>query len=598
MHAYKAPLRDIRFVIHEVLELGAHYRALGRDDVTPDLVDSVLEEGARFTEEVLAPTNLPGDSEGVHYENGVVRTPAGFKDAYDKFCGDGWASMTAPVAYGGQGLPESAQLPFAEMLCSANVAWRLYSGLAESAILAIDAHASDALKTLYLPHLASGNWAGTMCLTEPHCGTDLGLLRTRAEPNGDGTYRISGTKIFITGGEHDLTDNIVHLVLARLPDAPTGSKGISLFLVPKFLPDAEGRPGARNGIRCGSVEHKMGIKASATCVMNFSDATGWLVGQPHTGLACMFTMMNHARLGVGVQGLGLSETSFQGALAYACDRLQGRAATGAKLPDKPADPLIVHADMRRMLLTQKALTEGGRLLAYFAGQQLDIAHGHPDAEARRNANDLLALLTPIVKAFLTDAAMEVTNLGVQVFGGHGYIHESGMEQFVRDARITPLYEGTNGIQALDLIGRKVLGSRGELVRKMAGLIVDFCGTHSETPELKPYIAPLAAMVREWGDLTQFVAAKASESPDEPGAAAVDYLQFSGYLCLAWCWARMAATAQAKLAASSGEADFYRAKLATATFYFERLLPRARAHADALRSGAGNVMGLDAAHFAF
>jgi alkylation response protein AidB-like acyl-CoA dehydrogenase len=598
MHAYKAPLRDMRFVVHEVLELSAHYRTLGRDDVTVDLMDSVMEEGARFAEEVLAPTNPTGDLAGVRFQEGVVTTPPGFREAYAKFCGDGWSSMTAPTVYGGQGLPDSAQLPFAEMLCSANLAWRVYSGLAESAILAIDSHASEALKALYLPQLSTGNWAGTMCLTEPHCGTDLGLLKTRAEPQPDGSFRLSGTKIFITGGEQDLTENIVHLVLARLPDAPAGSRGISLFLVPKFLPDAAGRPGTRNAVRCGSVEHKMGIKASATCVMHFTDATGWLVGPPHTGLACMFTMMNHARLGVGIQGLGLSEMSFQGALAYARDRLQGRSAGGPKQLDKAADPLIVHADVRRMLLTQKALTEGGRMLACFAGQQLDIAHTHPDAGERKAANDLLALLTPIVKAFLTDAALEVTNLGVQIFGGHGYIHEHGMEQLVRDARIGTLYEGTNGIQALDLIGRKVLGTRGELVRRMASLIVDFCGAHSENAELKPYIAPLAAMVREWGELTQFVAAQANRNADEAGAAAVDYLQFSGYLCLAWCWARMAATAQDRLSGSTHEADFYRAKLATATFFFERLLPRARAHAEALRSGAGNVMSLDAAHFAF
>ncbi len=588
----------MRFVIHEVLELGAHYRALGREDVTPDLLDSIMEEGARYAEEVLAPTNLPGDAEGVHFENGVVRTPAGFREAYATFCSDGWVSMTAPTAYGGQGLPESAQLPFAEMLCSANLAWRVYSGLIESAILALDTHASDELKALYLPQLSTGNWAGTMCLTEPHCGTDLGLLRTRAEPQTDGSYHLTGTKIFITGGEQDFTENIVHLVLAKLPDAPAGSKGISLFLVPKFLPTAEGRPGPGNGVRCGSVEHKMGIRASATCVMHFSDAKGWLVGGPHAGLACMFTMMNHARLGVGVQGLGLSEMSYQGALAYARDRLQGRSATGPKLPDKAADPLIVHADIRRMLLTQKALVEGSRMLACFAGQQLDIAHTHPDVKARSAANDLLALLTPIVKAFLTDAAVEVTNLGVQIHGGHGYIHETGMEQLVRDARIGPLYEGTNGIQALDLIGRKVLGSRGELVRQMAAFIVEFCGAHGENSELKQYIAPLAAMVREWGDLTQFVTAAASRNADEAPAAAVDYLQFSGYLCLAWCWARMAATAQARLAGSAGEADFYRAKLTTATFFFERLLPRARSHAEALRSGAGTLMKLDAAHFAF
>ncbi len=598
MHAYKAPLRDMRFVVHEALDLAAHCRALGRDDVTPDLVDSVLEEGARFAEEVLAPTNLPGDAEGVTLENGVVRTPAGFREAYATFCNDGWASMTAPAEYGGQGLPESAQLPFAEMLCSANLAWRVYSGLIESAILALNTHAEESLKALYLPQLSTGNWSGTMCLTEPHCGTDLGLLRTRAEPNGDGSYRLTGTKIFITGGEQDLTENIVHLVLAKLPDAPPGSKGISLLLVPKFLPGAEGKPGPRNGVRCGSIEHKMGIKASATCVMHFTDATGWLVGAPHNGLACMFTMMNHARLGVGVQGLGLAENSFQGALAYARERLQGRSATGAKLPDKPADPLIVHPDIRRMLLTQKALVEGSRMLACFAGQQLDIAHGHPEATARQAANDLLALLTPIIKAFLTDAALEVTNLGVQVLGGHGYIHESGMEQFVRDARITSIYEGTNGIQALDLIGRKVLGSRGELVKRMAALIVDFCGSHSESAELKPYMAPLAALVREWGELTQFVAAAAARDADEPGAAAVDYLQFSGYLCLAWCWARMAVTAQAALAAGTAEADFYQAKLATARFYFDRLLPRAHAHAAAVRSGAANLMRLDAAHFAF
>ena len=598
MPIYKAPLRDIRFVLHELLKLESHCTTLGREDVTTELVDSILDEGARFTENVVAPLNAPGDEASVQYAAGEVRTPRGFREAYQQFCADGWASIVAPVEYGGQGLPASAELPLSEMLASGNLAWRTYSGLTIGATLAIERHATQALKERYLGKLSNGQWAGTMCLTESQCGTDLGLIRTRALPCSDGSYSISGTKIFITGGEHDLCENIVHLVLAKLADAPEGSKGISLFLVPKFLPDPAGNIGERNAVICASVEHKMGIRGSATCVLNFADAKGWLIGAPNSGLACMFTMMNHARIGVGVQGLGLAELAFQGSLSYARERLQGRAPTPAGRTDKPADPIIVHPDVRRMLMTQKALIEGSRMLAYFAATQMDIGHDDPDSQARLTANDLLALLTPIIKAFLTEVAVESASLGIQIHGGHGYIHETGMEQILRDARILPIYEGTNGVQALDLLGRKVLGSRGELLKCMAGIIVEFCGSHGEDIALKPFTAALASLVREWSELTQWIGAAAQRDPNEIGAASVDYLQFAGYVCLAWCWARAAAVAHDAIENGAAEPDFYQAKIGTAHFYFERVLPRTRAHADAIRAGAGSTMSLDAAHFAF
>jgi len=597
MADYRVPLRDMRFVIHEVLHAGAHYAELGRDDVTPDLIDSILGECAKFTETVVAPTNAPGDEIGLKFDAGVVTTPPGFREAYRQYCEDGWVSLCGDPEYGGQGFPESVSSPIGEMLVSANMSWKMYSGLTESATLALSKHASQSIRDLYLPKMVSGQWSGTMCLTEPHAGTDLGILRTRAEPSADGSYRITGTKIFITSGEHDLAENIVHLVLAKLPGSPEGSKGISLFVVPKFLPKADGSVGERNGVVCGRIEHKLGIAASATCVMNFSDAQGWLVGEPHGGLKCMFTMMNHARLWVGVQGLAQSERAFQASLWYARDRRQGRSARGPVSRDKPADLLIEHADIRRMLMTQKSFIEGGRLLAYFAGQQMDKAAHHPDENERRRATDLLAILTPIVKAFLTDASLECTSLGIQVHGGHGYIRETGVEQFFRDARITPIYEGTNSIQSFDLLGRKVLGSGGHLARLLGGIIGAFCERHAGYDELAEFMPRLTGLLKEWSEATQRVAVAAEKDPEAVGAAAVDYLHLTGYLCLAWCWAKMAAVSIAALKQSPADPDFYRAKIATARYFYARLLPRAEAHLDALEAGSETLMALKPDQFA-
>ncbi len=595
MYPYRAPLRDIRFTLHEVLHAANHYAEIGREDLNAEFIDSVLEEAARFAEGVVAPTNEAGDRIGVRFEDGRVITPPGFKDAYDRFVEAGWAALCGPEEFGGQGLPESFGGPVGELFVSANMSWKMYSGLTDSAVLCLERHAPEQLKQLYLPKMVAGTWTGTMCLTESQAGTDLGLLCTRAEPDGEGTYRINGTKIFITSGEHDLTGNIVHLVLARLPDAPAGTRGISLFLVPKYLPDAAGEPGEPNGVSCGRIEEKMGIHGSSTCVINFQDARGWLIGEENAGLKCMFVMMNHARLWVGLQGLAQAERSLQASLAYARERRQGRAARGGEA-GTAADLLILHSDVRRMLMTQKALVEGSRILTYFAGLQMDKAAYHPDPDERRKAGDLLAILTPIVKSFVTDAGVEVTSTGIQVHGGHGYIRETGVEQFLRDTRIACIYEGTNGVQALDLLGRKVLGSGGQLARLLGGLIGAFCQNHAGYEEMSDYVPRLAGLLKVWSEVTERVAQRAARDPEEVGAAAVDYLQLTGYLCLAWCWAKVAAVSIAALKHEPADRGFYEAKLATARFYFTRLLPRADAHLDALDAGAEPVMALAAEHF--
>ncbi|PAU63847.1 acyl-CoA dehydrogenase C-terminal domain-containing protein [Pseudomonas indica] len=596
MPEYKAPLRDMRFLLDEVFDFPARYAALGASDATPDMVGAILEEGAKFCEQVLAPLNRSGDEEECRFDNGVVTTPKGFKEAFAQYAEGGWMGLSADAAYGGQGLPHSLGLILSEMVASSNQSWAMYPGLTHGAMSAIHAHGSEEQKQTYLTRMTEGRWTGTMCLTEPHCGTDLGIIKTRAVPRADGSYAISGTKIFISAGEHDMSENIVHLVLAKLPDAPAGTKGISLFIVPKFLPNADGGVGERNALSCGSVEHKMGIKASATCVMNFDEATGFLIGEPNKGLNCMFTMMNHARLGTGMQGLCLGEASYQGAVRYANDRLQMRALTGPKAPDKPADPIIVHPDVRRMLLTMKAFNEGNRALAYFTAQLLDVAHLSEDAAEREEAENLLAFLTPICKAFMTDTGLEATNLGMQVFGGHGYIREWGMEQLVRDCRIAPIYEGTNGIQALDLLGRKVLGSQGKLLRGFTKLIHKFCEAQAEHPQLKAQVAELAALNKEWGELTLKIGQAAMKNPDEVGAASVDYLMYAGYVTLAYFWLRMAVVARQKLDAGEGEAAFYQAKLATCDFYFKRLLPRTASHRAAVEAGSECLMRLEAEHF--
>ncbi|MGR2738870.1 acyl-CoA dehydrogenase C-terminal domain-containing protein [Billgrantia sp. Q4P2] len=597
MPDYQAPLRDLRFVMDEMLDYPAHYARLpGGEEATPDVVAAILEEGARFAREVLLPLNQSGDQEGCLLEGGEVKAPKGFREAYQQFVEGGWPSLAADPVHGGQGLPHSLAMALNEMICSTNLAWGMYPGLSHGAADALRHHGTEEQQATYLTKLVEGVWTGTMCLTEPHCGTDLGLIKTRAVPTVDGAYEITGTKIFISAGEHDLAENIVHLVLAKLPDAPEGSKGISLFVVPKFLPDAEGNPGERNGVACGSLEHKMGIHGNATCVMNFDAARGYLVGPPNKGLACMFTMMNAARLGVGIQGLGLTEASFQNALAYARDRLQMRALSGPQAPEKPADPIIVHPDVRRMLLTQKAFAEGGRMLVLYTAQMLDIVEHGQDAAEREHAETLLSLLTPIVKAFLTEVGFEATNEGVQVFGGHGFIQEWGMEQLVRDSRITRLYEGTTGIQALDLLGRKVLMSQGESLKVFTKEIHKFCKAEEGNAELAEFVAPLAKLNAEWGELTMGIGMKAMNDREEVGAASVDYLMYSGYVTLAYLFAKAAKQAQQALAAGSDEATFYEAKVKTARFYFQRLLPRTLAHAQCVQAGAEPLMALSPEEF--
>ncbi|CBV42028.1 acyl-CoA dehydrogenase C-terminal domain-containing protein [Halomonas elongata] len=592
MPDYQAPLRDLRFVMDEMLDYPTHYAGLpGGEEATPDVVGAILEEGARFAREELLPLNQSGDLEGCLLEGGEVKTPKGFKEAYSRYVEGGWPGLAADPEQGGQGLPPSLAMVLSEMICATNLAWGMYPGLSHGAADALRHHGTEAQQATYLSKLVEGVWTGTMCLTEPHCGTDLGLIKTRAVPNDDDSYTLSGTKIFISAGDHDLAENIVHLVLAKLPDAPAGSKGISLFVVPKFLPDADGNPGERNGVSCGSLEHKMGIHGNATCVMNFDGARGFLVGKPHKGLACMFTMMNAARIGVGIQGLGLTEASFQNALAYARDRLQMRALSGAKAEDKPADPIIVHPDVRRMLLTQKAFAEGGRMLVLYAAQMVDVVERSDDTEQTERAETLLGLLTPIVKAFLTEVGFEATNEGVQVFGGHGFIQEWGMEQLVRDARITRLYEGTTGIQALDLLGRKVLMSQGETLKIFTKEIHKFCQAEEGNPDMAEFVRPLAKLNAEWGELTMGVGMKAMNDREEVGAASVDYLMYSGYVTLAYLFARAVKQAKSALAAGTDDAAFYRAKVNTARFYYERLLPRTRAHVQMIQAGGESLMAL-------
>jgi hypothetical protein len=594
MNTYDAPLRDMKFALFDVLESQSLYDRLGMASAQRETMDAVLEEAARFTREVLAPLSAPGDAIGCvrDPDTGAVRTPPGFREAYAQFAQGGWNGLTAPEALGGQDLPESLGALVKEMLDASNLSWSNYPLLSHGATEALKHHGEPWQQEVFLRRIVSGEWTGTMCLTEPHCGSDLGLLRTRAEPQADGTYRISGTKIFITGGEHDFTGNIVHLVLARLPDAPAGVKGISLFIVPKLRTARDGTTGARNAVSCGSIEHKMGIHASVTCVMNFDGAEGYLIGQPNKGLMAMFTMMNTARLAVGLQGLALTDRAYQNALRYSRERLQGRSLGGTKAPDKPADPLIVHADIRRMLLTCKALSEGGRVLALHAVQQVDILQRSADADERQAADELLGFLTPIVKGMLTEWANECTYHALQCFGGHGYVREHGMEQLARDARITTLYEGTTQIQALDLLGRKIVQLQGAGMRRYLALIQAFCEKHAADESLREFVLPLAEVTRQWGELTIEIGRKAATNGDEIGAASVDYLFYSGYVALAFCWARSVATVDG----GDHPADLRTAKRETARFYFARLLPRIHGHAAAMRSGAANLMSLDAALF--
>ena len=596
MPSYAAPLRDMRYVMYDLLDAEREFAALpAHAQLDRETMDAVLEEAARFASQVAFPLNAVGDQEGCRIdEQGSVTTPTGFKEAYRQFVEAGWPSLSCDPAVGGQGLPVLLNNRLYEMLNSANQAWLMYSGLSHSAYECLMAFGTDQQKAVYLPRLVSGEWSGTMCLTEAQCGTDLGLLRTRAEPNGDGSFAITGTKIFISAGEHDVTANIIHLVLARLPDAPAGTRGISLFLVPKFIPDAQGEVGERNGIRAGSLEHKMGIHGNATCLMNLDGARGWLIGEPHKGLAAMFVMMNSARLGVGMQSLGLAEFAQQNAVRYARDRIQGRDPAGAARPDEPADPIIVHPDVRRMLLTGKAYTEGGRALSCWIALLTDRAHGHPDPAERQAADDLVALLTPVVKAFFTDNGFLTANLALQVHGGHGFIREWGIEQVVRDARINMIYEGTNGIQALDLIGRKVLHDQGAKLRAFGAIVQDFVVAQLGDARMQEFVGPLAALGQQVAALTADIAGRAAADPREASAAATPYLRLVGHLCYAWLWARMARVA---LDHAADDADgFHAAKLATARFYFSELLPETDALARVVSAGAGPLMALDAAGF--
>lgn len=596
MPTYKAPLDDIRFLLNDVHNVAQLAALPGYAEATPDVIEAVLIEGAKICETVLFPLNQSGDTEGVHYENGVVKTPSGFKDAYTQYTAGGWTGLAADPAYGGQGLPESVRFVMEEMLCSANLSFGMYPGLSHGACSALLSHGSDELKQRYLPKLIDGSWGGTMCLTEAQAGTDLGIIATKAESNGDGTYAINGTKIFISAGEHDLTDNIVHLVLAKLPGAPGGTKGISMFLVPKFVPNADGSNGRANGVTCGSIEHKMGIKASATCVINFENATGWLVGEEHNGMRAMFVMMNGARLAVGMQGLGLAEVAYQNALAYAKERLQGRSLTGPKNPTGIADPILVHPDVRKGLLRMKALNEGMRSLAYWVGILIDIELRHNDAAERERAEDLVALMTPVIKAFLTDKGFDNTNIALQTLGGHGYIKEYGMEQYVRDARIAQIYEGTNAIQALDLVGRKLPMHGGRLIRRFFELVKADIDRYAADDNMKEFVTPVAVSLSQLQKATMMLAERSFANPDEAGAAATEYLHLMGYVAVGWQWLRMVSVAQTQLAANIGDARFLNAKIKTARFFCAQLLPEAAALLAAIQSGAGSIMAMNADEF--
>jgi alkylation response protein AidB-like acyl-CoA dehydrogenase len=593
MGQYVAPLRDMQFVMHELLHVEDELKQLPKHaDIDVDIINQVLEEGGKFTSQVLFPLNHSGDREGCRHdkETKAVTTPKGFKEAYKQYVEAGWPALSCAPEFGGQGLPLVMNNAIYEMMNSANQAWTMYPGLSHGAYECLLEHGTPEQKSMYLPKLVSGEWTGTMCLTEAHCGTDLGMLRSKAEPQADGSYRITGSKIFISAGEHDMSANILHLVLARLPDAPQGSKGISLFLVPKFLPNADGSLGARNPITCGAIEEKMGIHGNSTCQMNLDGATGWLIGGPHKGLNAMFVFMNAARLGVGMQGLGLTEVAYQNALVYAKDRIQMRSLSGIKAADKPADPIIVHPDVRRMLLTAKAYAEGGRAFCSYVALQLDKELNHPDEAVRKDAADEVALLTPVVKAFITDNAWVATSECMQVYGGHGFIAEWGMEQYVRDARINMIYEGTNTIQSLDLLGRKVLMDNGAKLKKFGAKVQAFIEENGTDEALSEFITPLADLGDKVSKLTMEIGMKSFQNQDEAGAAAVPYLRVVGHLVYAYFFAQMAKIALAKQ--DTGD-TFYVSKLATARFYFARLLPETAMLIRQARSGSASLMALDA-----
>ena len=589
MPGYQAPLRDFDFCLNELFDYASHISLPGFEGFTADVVAQVLEEGAKFCEQELYPLNRSGDEEGCSFNDGAVSTPKGFKEAYRLFCEGGWPALTCDPDHGGQGMPHMVNFLFEEMMGSANLSFCLYPGLTRGAYVAISRFGTEDQKARYAPRLASGEWAGAMCLTEAGSGTDLGLLKTQAVPNGDDSYAVTGTKIFISAGDHDFTPNIVYLVLARLPDAPKGTKGISLLLVPKFLSDAEGKLGERNAVSCGSIEHKMGMTASATCTMNFDGAKGWLIGKAHQGLKAMFSMMNTERIAVGVQGLSVAEASYQNAVAYARERLQGRSPRGPQLPQKPADPIIVHPDVRRMLLLQRAMAEGGRMLALWTAQALDVSERHADLAVRQQADGFVALMTPVVKAFLTDIGSECASHGIQVLGGHGFIRANGQEQYARDIRVTQLYEGTNGVQSLDLLGRKVI--QLNLFDHFARPILAFHEQCRGDERIAEFSEPVSAALDLLEDATLSVRNAAAASPDEISAVAVDYLRLFALTALAFLWARAAGVCLPK-----SNDDFHRAKLATARFYMQRILPQTTALHAAIIAGAPPVMELDEAMF--
>jgi alkylation response protein AidB-like acyl-CoA dehydrogenase len=588
MPVYKAPVRDFQFVLNDYLNI-AQYKAIsGFADSGDDLMTPVLEAAAQMSEEVLFPLNQKGDRQGLRYDNGKVILPDGFKEAYKTYVEGGWPSFTCDPAYGGQGLPEVLNMPLMEMVCSANLSFGLTPGLSHGAYNAIMLHASDELKKKYLPKLVSGHWSGVMCLTEPQAGTDLGLIRTKADLNDDGSYSITGTKIFISSGEQDLTENILHLILARLPGAPAGIKGISLFLASKMLVNDDGTLGAQNKIMCSGFEHKMGIHASPTCVMQYEGAKAWLVGEPHKGMKAMFTMMNAARLYVGVQGLGIAEVAYQNGLAYARERLQSRAITGAKFPDKPADPLTVHPDVRRMLLTMRSFAEGCRAFALEMALKNDLAHRHPDPAVRQEADDFVQLLTPVLKAYLTDGGFEMANLAMQIHGGYGFISEYGVEQYARDARITMIYEGTNGIQALDLVGRKLAVGTGRYLRSFFHPMDAFITKHRDNPQMAEFTKPLYVHMGYLQKATLWIAMQGLANPDDAAGGAVEYQKMFALVTLAYIWARQAQIAQEKLA-SGGDKEFYEAKIATARFYMQKILPQSISLLASITNGSKSMM---------
>ncbi|TDT43276.1 hypothetical protein DES49_1090 [Halospina denitrificans] len=596
MAEYQAPLRDMRFLLNEIFDAPGQWASLPglSENVDPETADAILEEAGKIAAGSLAPLNQSGDEEGCHWDNGTVTTPEGFKDAYQTYAEGGWVGLGGDPNYGGMGMPKSLVAQVEEMVQGANMAFGLCPMLTAGACLALHAHGSEELKQKYLPKMYEGTWSGAMDLTEPHAGTDLGIIRTKAKPNDDGSYSITGTKIFITWGEHDMAENIIHLVLAKLPDAPPGPKGISLFLVPKYEVNDDDSLGEHNALSCGSLEEKMGIHGSATCVMNYDGARGFLVGEPHKGLMAMFTMMNYERLGVGIQGVGAAEASYQNALAYARERLQSRSPTGAQEKDKVADPILVHPDVRRMLLKMKAHTEGSRAFITYVAQWLDQAKFAEDAEFQKKADAMVALLTPVAKAFLTDRALDTCVIGQQVFGGHGYIREWGQEQLVRDTRITQIYEGTNGIQAMDLMGRKVVANNGQFFEYFADDVADFITENQDDPALEGYIQPLASAIERLADVTEHVINSAGDNPTEVGAAAVDYLDLFGLTAEAYLWARMVKAAKPK--ADNDTSGFYTGKLKTARFFYDRLLPQTVALAEGIRNGSDSMMAFSEEEF--